>query len=131
MPFTSSFVPDRRILRTTISFPLTFTDIRGHVSMVRRDGTWAFPELVDARNIGRVDFSARDMLGVAHFVRDVLGQRPVAPRAVVVDTDRGFMIGRVFSSLVAGWIRVGIFEEIDAAEDWLVSQHEGSGARFD
>jgi hypothetical protein len=34
------------------------------------------------------------------------------------------MIGRVFSSLVAGWIRVGIFEEITAAEDWLVSQHE-------
>lgn len=131
MPFSSLLAPDRRILRTTISFPLTFADIRGHVSMVRRDGTWAFPELVDARNIGRVDFSARDMLGVAHFVRDVLGQRPVAPRAVVVDTDRGFMIGRVFSSLVAGWIRVGIFEEMAVAEDWLVSHHDGSGTRFD
>jgi len=131
MPFTSTFASDRRILRTTISFPLTFADIRGHVGMVRREGTWAFPELVDARKVGRVDFSARDMLGVAHFVRETLGERPVAPRAVVVDTDRGFMIGRVFSSLVAGWIRVGIFEEIDAAEDWLVSQHEGSGARVD
>jgi hypothetical protein len=131
MPFSSAFASDRRILRTTISFPLTFADIRGHVGMVRRDGTWAFPELVDARKIGRVDFSARDMLGVAHFVREALGERPVAPRAVVVDTDRGFMIGRVFSSLVAGWIRVGIFEEIDAAEDWLVSQHEGSATRLD
>jgi hypothetical protein len=130
MPFTSAFAPDRRILRTTISFPLTFADIRGHVSKVRRDGTWALPELVDARSIGRVDFSARDMLGVAHFVRDVLGERPVAPRAVVVDTDRGFMIGRVFSSLVAGWIRIGIFEEIATAEDWLVVQHDGLGSRF-
>lgn len=130
MPFSSSLAPGRRILRTTISFPLTFADIRQHVSAVRRDGTWAFPELVDARDIGRVDFSARDMLGVAHFVRDALGQRPVAPRAVVVDTDRGFMIGRVFSALVAGWIRVGIFEELAAAEDWLAAQHEGSEARL-
>jgi hypothetical protein len=128
MPFTSSFVPERQLLCTTISFPLTFADIRAHVDAVRRDGTWVYPELVDARDIGRVDFSARDMLGVAHFVRDRLGQRPVAPRAVVVNTARGFMIGRVFASLVAGWIRIGIFEDMEAAEDWLVAQREETTA---
>ena len=58
------------------------------------DGTWAFPELVDARNISRVDFSARDMLGVAHFVGTPWASAPLRPgrrrrhRTVV------FMIGR-------------------------------------
>ena len=128
MPFTSSFVPERQLLRTTISFPLTFADIRAHVDALRRDGTWVYSELVDARNVGRVDFAARDMLGVAHFVRDQLGQRPVAPRAVVVSTARGFLIGRVFASLVAGWIRIGIFENLDEAEEWLAAQREETTA---
>ena len=54
---------------TKISFPLSFADIRAHVEMQRRDGTWVYPELVDARDIGRIDFGPRDMLGIAHFVR--------------------------------------------------------------
>jgi hypothetical protein len=128
MPFTSSFLPEQQLVHTTISFPLTFADIRTHVETMRRDGRWVYPELVDARNVGRVDFTARDMLGVAHFVRDRLGQRPVAPRAVVVDTARGFTIGRVFASLVAGWIRVGIFEDLGEAEEWLVAQRETTTA---
>lgn len=128
MPFASTFVPEQLLVRTTISFPLTFADIRGHVDAVRRDGSWVYPELVDARKLGRVDFSARDMLSVSHFVRDQLGTRPVAPRAVVVDTPRGFMIGRVFASLVAGWIRIGIFEDVETAEDWLASQREETTA---
>lgn len=124
MPFSSHLSPDRRVVLTKISFPLSFADIRGHVEMHRRDGTWVYPELVDARDIGRIDFSPRDLLGISHFVRDRMGERPIAPRAVVVDTERGFMMGRVFASLVAGWIRIGIFEDMDTAEDWLASQHE-------
>jgi len=124
MPFSSSLNPERRMVLTKISFPLSFADIRAHVEMQRRDGTWVYPELVDARDIGRIDFGPRDMLGIAHFVRDRMGERPIAPRAVVVDTPRGFMMGRVFASLVAGWIRIGIFEDMETAEDWLASQTE-------
>jgi hypothetical protein len=124
MPFTSRFIPERRVVVSKISFPLSFADIRTHVELHRRDGTWVYPELVDARDIGRIDFAQRDMLSIAHFVRDRLGERPIAPRAVVVDTPRGFMMGRVFASLVAGWIRIGIFEDMETAEDWLESQRE-------
>lgn len=122
MPIESRFIPSRRVVHSKISFPLSFADIRSHVELHRRDGTWVYPELVDARDIGRIDFSPRDMMGIAHFVRDRMGERPVAPRAVVVDTQRGFMMGRIFASLVAGWIRVGIFEDMETAEDWLAAQ---------
>ena len=124
MPLSSRLLPDRRVMLTKISFPLSFADIRSHVDMQRREGTWVYPELVDARDIGRIDFGAKDMLGIAHFVRDRMGERPIAPRAVVVDTERSFMLGRIFASLVAGWIRIGIFEDMDTAEDWLASQTE-------
>ena len=127
MPFASTIMPGSRLLRTRITFPLSFLDIRRHADMVRRDGTWAYAELVDARAIGRVDFSARDLIGVARAVREILGERPLAPRAVIVDTERGFMMGRVFAGLVAGWCRIGIFEDAATAEDWLAAQTDEIG----
>ena len=128
MPLDMTLDAERRIVRATIGFPITFSDIRAHVETMRRTGYWVYPELVDARDIGRVDFSARDMLSLSHFVRERLGERPVAPCAVVVNSPRSFMLGRVFASLVAGWIRMGIFEDLAAAEDWLAAQREETTA---
>jgi len=124
MPLDTTFSPERRLVLATVSFPLTFVDIRAHIEMMRRTGHWVYPELVDARNLGRIDFSARDMLSISHLVRERLGERPIAPVAVVVDSPRAFMLGRVFASLVAGWIRIGMFEDMAEAEGWLAAQRE-------
>ena len=131
MPFISSRDPSGRVVRTVVTGPLTFGDIRQHLDELRQSGGWTRPELVDARHLGHVDFSPRDMLRVASLARGALGGRAVAPRAIVVDTDRGFMIARVFASFVAGWIRIGVFEELEAAEEWLVdaSKHAWLAAR--
>jgi hypothetical protein len=64
------------------------------------------------------------MLAVARFVRAALGARPASPCAIVVSRARGFTLARAFASFVAGWMRVGVFDDLAAAEDWLVTRRE-------
>ena len=43
----------------------------------------------------------------------------VARRAIVVQDDSSFGHARTFSSFVAGWLRMGVFDDPSAAETWL------------
>jgi hypothetical protein len=108
-----------RLVRTRIVEPLTMADIRQHVGFVRRDSVHGFLEIIDARRAGRVQLSARDMLEIAHHARRTLGDRSVARRAFVVADQDGFRLARTFAALVAGWLRVGVFEDSRVAEKWL------------
>src|ERR1700733_14386728 len=110
MPIASTLDPQRRVLRATATFPLSFADIRHAVEESLREGTWVYPTLVDAQSVQQIDFSARDMLAVARFVRAALGARPASPCAIVVSRERGFTLARAFASFVAGWMRVGGFD---------------------
>jgi hypothetical protein len=119
MPIHREIDPIGRVVRTRIVNPLTIADIRQHVSAVRRENVQDYLEIIDARRAGRVQLSARDMLEIAHHARSSLGKHTVARRAFVVGDDHGFRLARTFASLVAGWVRVGVFEDARVAETWL------------
>jgi hypothetical protein len=119
MPILREIDPIGRVVRTRILEPLTIADIRQHVGAVSREKFEDYLELIDARRAGHVQLSARDMLEIAHHARRRLGRRGLARRAFVVGDDDGFRMARTFASLVAGWVRVGVFQDAQTAERWL------------
>ncbi|HEX5216384.1 MAG TPA: STAS/SEC14 domain-containing protein [Vicinamibacterales bacterium] len=119
MPIQHELDRHERLIRTTVSGPVTLADVRQYVGDVRRAGKHSVPELIDARNVEPAGLSARDMLAVAHFARRTFDDHNVARRAVIVKDDSTFGIARTFSSLVAGWLRLGVFDDQTDAETWL------------
>ena len=119
MPIQREYDRCERLIRTTISGSVTLADVRHHVGEVRRKGTHHFPELIDARNAEATGLTSRDLLQVAHYARLTFNDHDVARRAVVVSNDSSFGAARVFSSYVAGWLRLGVFDDHGDAETWL------------
>lgn len=119
VPIHSQVDPIGRCLRTRVVGPLTMADIRQHVGAVASGGVNSYTELIDAREAGTVTLSPKEMLEVAHQARRIVGDRPLERRAFVVSDDDGFMLARAFAALVAGWVRVGVFEDPQLAESWL------------
>jgi hypothetical protein len=119
MPIHSEIDPIGRLVRTRIERPLTMADIRRHLGEVSGGSIHDCPELIDARQAGQVVLSPRDMLELAHQARRIVGDRPLPRRALVVADEDGFLLARTFAALVAGWVRVGVFEDPHSAETWL------------
>jgi len=119
MPITRSLDSAAAVLRTTVTGQISFHDVKRHLGAVRDLNAFRYPELIDARGVDRAMLSPRELLALALDVHDALGDTPTARRAVVVDSDANFGVARVFSSLVAGRIRLGVFDDPAAAEEWL------------
>ena len=119
MPIQRELDKVERLLRTTVSGPVTFSEIRNHIGLLRRTGACQMPELIDARGAEHSGFSRHDLFAVAHHARQSLGHTTPARRAVVVDAESGWNLARTFASLVAGWVRLAVFEDVESAEHWL------------
>lgn len=119
MPFHRDFDQPDRVLRTTIIGPVSLEDIDDHLRAIRRRRGQGRPELIDAREALPGEISARTLLTVAHRARFAIGTQPVARRAVVVSSDESFAFARRFAAFVAGWLRIGVFYEMDAALEWV------------
>jgi hypothetical protein len=129
MPIHSEIDPIGRLVRTRIERPLTPADIRRHLSEVSGGRVHDCPELIDARQAGHVMLSPRDMLELAHQARRIVGDRPLPRRAFVVADEDGFLLARTFAALVAGWVRIGVFDDPHSAESWLNAGEAGQGTR--
>jgi hypothetical protein len=119
MPIQRELDKVERLLRTTVTGPFSLHDVRDHIGLLRRTGASQMPELIDARGAEHSGFSRHDLLGIAHHAREALSHMTPARRALVVGPEAGWSVGRTFASFVAGWLRFGVFEEIEAAEQWL------------
>ena len=122
MPITGSLDPSTQVFRTTLSGTITLKDLSRHIATAQLIGAHEYPGLVDARGAQAVQFGPRDLMRFAHHAREILERGTPAPRAVVVDGMMHLSLARLFSSLVAGWMRVGVFECPQAAEAWLSGQ---------
>ena len=80
-----------------------------------------YRELIDVRELGPVQLTSKELLDAVHQAREIAADRLLARRAFVVSDDDGFMMARAFAALVAGWVRVGVFEDSGAAQAWLDS----------
>lgn len=119
MPIRQELDPVARVFRTTASGTVTLEDLRRHIAVVRQVRATDYPELIDARETTSVILRSRDLLEVAHLAREALGHERPQPRAVVVEKGEHFAIARTISALVAGWMTLGVFHDVESAERWL------------
>jgi len=122
MPIQAGLDSTTNVFRTTISGTVTVADVTQHLAIVRQVGAYQYPGLIDARGAHTVTFGTRELMKIAHHARYLLETTEPAPRAVVVDGLVHFGMARLFASLVAGWVRVGVFDDAEHAEAWLVDQ---------
>lgn len=120
MPFSRTIDPRDRFLRTTVVAPISLRDIERHLNVVFSMGVEACPELIDVRQLDPAQVSVRAVMNtLGHFG---LGREEFAPRALVVSSEVWFSLARTVSTLVCGWVRVGVFYDPDVAREWLMSR---------
>jgi hypothetical protein len=119
MPIHSEIDPIGRLVHTRIVRPLTGADLRQHVGAVAQETIHDYRELIDLRELGPMQITSKELLEAVHQAREMADGRSLARRAFVVSDDDGFMMARTFAALVAGWVRVGVFEDPRAAKSWL------------
>ena len=119
MPFLRDFDQPDRVLRTTIIGPVSLEDIDDHLRTLRRRRGEGRPELIDARQALAGEISSRTLLLVATRARFAIGGRNLARRAVVVSNDMSFVFARRFAVFVAGWMRIGVFYDMESALEWV------------
>jgi hypothetical protein len=119
MPITAALDPEKRRLRTTISGTLTIDEMMRHIANVRAAKAYRYPGLIDARQVETLSFGRRDLASFVRDMKDHLGAANPAPRAIVVKNVVHFGFARLVASLLAGWMRIGVFEDISSAEVWL------------
>ena len=119
MPIRRELCKVERVMRTYVEGLVSFGEIREHVYQVRKSGTHHYPEIIDARRAELPSWTPRDVLNLAYMVTAQLGTHQLARRAIVVDNEMHFGVARVFSSLVVGWMRVGVFTDTESATAWL------------
>jgi hypothetical protein len=120
MPIERRFDAQAQVLHTTVSGVVTMQEMRDHFMAVQQMGGQKFPELIDSLRVTSIDFSARDLPGLAAFGRRVFADEGyTAPRAVIVNRVMYFGMARLFSSFAAPWVRIAVFDNQTAAEGWL------------
>jgi hypothetical protein len=124
MPIDTDLNRLEGLIRTKVIDPIAFQQIRHHLKTLRDTRSSRYPELVDARDVSGQKVSVDELKAVAWTARNTLGDATTADRAVVVEGDRAFRSARFVSALVAGWVRVGVFEDDDDAEHWLEERKE-------
>jgi len=121
MPIHGALDPSVHMFRTTLTGRISIADLSRHITTVQRLRAHEYPGLVDARGVHTLTFNRRELMRFAQDIRAMFGSASPAPRAVVVDGLVYFGMARLFASLVAGWIRIGVFDDMEAAESWLAS----------
>jgi hypothetical protein len=122
MPISGVLDSERKVFRTEVSGVVTIPELSEHLVAARRAEAYRHPGLVDARGVHTIDFTNRDLMKLAHELKRMIAATGPAPRAVVVDGLVHFGMARLFASLVAGWLRVGVFDDEEEALRWLTAQ---------
>lgn len=122
MPISGVLDSERKVFRTEVFGVITIPELSEHLVAARRTEAYRHPGLVDARGVHTIEFTSRDLMKLAHELKLAMAAAGPAPRAVVVDGLVHFGMARLFAGLVAGWLRVGVFDDVDEAMHWLTSQ---------
>jgi hypothetical protein len=121
MPIFGTLDPSAHLFRTTITGRISISDLSQHIATAQQQGAHEYPVLIDARGVETLTFGRRDLVRFAQDVKSTFEGATVAPRAVVVDGLVYFSMARLFAAIAAGWIRIGVFDDLETAEDWLAS----------
>jgi len=105
--------------------PITVDDIRAHIEEERLAGGLAHRELIDARGASPA-FSSEDVRSVVAVLRRLGSDSLLGPTAVLVDSQVGYGMLRMFEALLDDVCAVRPFYEQEAAEQWLAGFSEGT-----
>jgi hypothetical protein len=112
-------------METVAVGPITRDELEMHWRAELTDGGEPYPELIDA-SAATVAFDSTDVRRVIELVKSTAIAGQLGPTAVVVQSDVGYGMVRMFSLLVEPFCLIRPFRDREAAEAWLRSA-ESSG----
>jgi len=125
MPIDRRLDPSTNVMRTTIWGLISIHELRQILDAASETNSHRYCEVIDARSAEPL-VSARDLPGLASHGRKLYGGVTLAPRAVVVKQNDLFLFGiaRLFSALAAPWITLRVFDNLEAAVDYITAMTE-------
>jgi hypothetical protein len=94
-----------------------------HLDAVARADAFGRAELIDARAVDGPPPSLSELRRLAGRARDLIGQTPPGPRAIVVNgSPVNTLVAELFSVFMAGPMAIDVFTSEAAARRWLREQ---------
>jgi hypothetical protein len=125
MPAFYKIAMDRRLVLTSASGVLTLADVLAHQEQILADPDFnpQYSQLLDLTHVTKIDLSADDICKLAE--RSVFW--PTSSRAILVNTDLGVGLARLFKILRehAGEKGIRIFRNLDEALQWVFMMNTG------
>jgi len=123
MPAFYKIAKDRRLVLSTASGVLTLADVLAHQDQILADPDFnpQYSQLLDLTHVTKIDLSADDICKLAE--RHIF--HPTSSRAILVTTDLGQGLARLFAILRAGEKRIRIFRNLDEALEWVFMMNTG------
>ncbi len=118
MPITQSIDHARRRTTTTVTGPVHFADIEAHWRVDLAEHGEGYPKLIDARH-ATIAFNTAEVRRMVHLIRATHNGRSIGPTAVVVRTEVGYGMVRMFGLMLEPECEVVPFRDLAAAEEWL------------
>jgi hypothetical protein len=123
MPISYKINPARQRVFTSVTGEVSALEVIGHFETARREGFLAYSELIDASSIVDPTLSIAELWNIAVTVRKLQSAGNFGSRAVWVGSDTNFVLAHMFASLISGFIRMKVFHDRIAAEEWLNKQN--------
>jgi hypothetical protein len=123
--------PSRRRIFTYVTGSVTALEVIGHFETIRREGYQGYTELIDASNIVDPTLSVAELWNIAVALRKMQREGNFGSRAVWVGSDTNFVLANLFASLMSGLVRMRVFHDRLAAEEWLNKQSHDRSASTD
>jgi len=122
VPIDRRLDPSTNVLRTTIWGLISIHELRQILDAARETDSHRYCEVIDARAAEPL-VNVRDLAGLASHGRTLYDGLTMAPRAVVVKQNDLFVFGvaRLFSTLAAPWITLRVFDNLEAAVDYITA----------
>ena len=119
MPITFQLDAPRRRIRTTVAGSVTVDEVATHFAVLVRDQVIGYADLIDARAAKGPGWFSADVRRAAELVRNLGGEGPVGPRAVLVSSAAAFGMVRMLSVLLSPRMTMEVFRDPDSAEKWM------------
>ncbi|MGH9741812.1 MAG: hypothetical protein ACRD51_05605 [Candidatus Acidiferrum sp.] len=124
MPAFYKIDKERKVVLSSGTGVFTKEDALSHQDRLVADPDFdsSYSQLLDFTHITRIDLTATDVQHLA--LRNIFS--PQSRRAILVPTDLGFGLGRMFEILRenAGEQGIRIFRNLEEALDWVLSKQE-------
>jgi hypothetical protein len=125
MGITFSVSDSNRLVRARAEGPISLDDIRAHIEEERLAGGLPHRELIDGRGATPA-FTSEEVRSVVAILRQLGNDSRLGPTAVLVDSQVGYGMLRMFEALLDDVCAVRPFYRQDEAEQWLAGFSENT-----